>query len=247
MGWLSSLFGGSNAGGVGNKQTASTTTSTTQTTYNNTDNRIVADNGAVAVSGNGSLYTTTNDSLWLSSSDSHAISNSGNTTDNRSFADNHAITNSGNTTDSRSFSSSNSNNTTLTLTDGGAVAAGTDLARYALQSMNGQSDTLTQAAVTLGQQGVNMQRAASDLTGQLLTATSAMNRESLAATQSLLDKGASLVSDVLGMATKSQQGALDVAAQVAAKPISANNDNRYLIAGGLVVVAIVAIKAFGKS
>lgn len=111
----------------------------------------------------------------------------------------------------------NSTTTTITTLDGGAVTAGIGAANNAVSSMADVSKDTISASSHLSDIALGMLQANNSLTEQL--------------SQGL---------------NNSQQAVTQIASQLASTQIAAQNDNRYLIAAGMAVVAIVGFAAFSK-
>lgn len=111
----------------------------------------------------------------------------------------------------------NSTTTTINTLDGGAVTAGVGVANTAVTSMADVSKSVVGVSSHLSDVALSMLQANNSLTEQL--------------SQGL---------------NNSQQAVTNIASQLASTQIAAQNDNRYLIAAGMAVVAIVGFAAFSK-
>jgi hypothetical protein len=111
----------------------------------------------------------------------------------------------------------NRTSTTINTLDGGAVTAGIGAANNAVSSMADVSKSVVGVSSHLSDVALGMLQANNSLTEQL---SNGLN--------------------------SSQQAVTQIASQLASTQIAAQNDNRYLIAAGMAVVAIVGFAAFSK-
>lgn len=111
----------------------------------------------------------------------------------------------------------NTTSTTINTLDAGAVKAGIDAATTAVTSMADVSKSTVNASSHLADVGLAMQQANNSLAQTLVQGTESTN-----------------------------QAVTQIAADMAKTQVAAQNDNRYLIAAGMAVVAIVGFAAFGK-
>lgn len=147
----------------------------------------------------------------------------------------------GNTTSYSSYSFS---------TDQGAVQAGIDAAVAALGSnaavaANANGNMADVAKQALGFGGVVTQAALgsnADVSKSVVSASSHLADVGL----SMLQTNTALTNSLEGGVNQATQAVTGIAQQLAQSNIAAQNDNRYLIAAGLAVVAIVGLAAFHK-
>ncbi|RQQ20790.1 hypothetical protein DF107_05760 [Burkholderia stagnalis] len=125
--------------------------------------------------------------------------------------------------------------TSITTTDQGAVQAGTQIAQSAL----GVANYASAANMAVAHDAIwNSTQAASDVTA----ASSHLADVGLA----MLQTNTALANSLEGGVNQATQAVTGIASQLAQTQVAAQNDNRYLIAAGMAVVAIVGFAAFGK-
>ena len=122
----------------------------------------------------------------------------------------------------------NTTSTNITTLDGGAVQAGIGAA---VAGING-----------IGQVASNTSANMADVSKSVVDASSHLADVGL----SMLQANTALANSLEGGINQSQQALSGIAAQMASTQVAAQNDNRYLIAAGMAVVAIVGFAAFGK-
>lgn len=118
--------------------------------------------------------------------------------------------------------------TTINTLDGGAVAAGIGAANNAVNAIGGVAT------------GANASMA--DVAKNTLTASSHLADVGLA----MLQTNTALANSLEGGVNQATQAVTGIAQQLAQTQVAAANDNRYLIAAGMAVVAIVGVMAFSK-
>lgn len=157
----------------------------------------------------------------------------------------------------------NTTNTTIVTSDQGAIQAGL---AAALAGINGAVTGAGTGAVVAGQVAEQSNNvvgaiAAGAINGNGTVATNAnstmadVSKSVVSASSHLADVGLSmlqtntaLASSLLGGVEQNAQAVTGIASQLASTQIAAQNDNRYLIAAGMAVVAIVGFAAFkGKA
>ncbi|KWF19828.1 hypothetical protein [Burkholderia ubonensis] len=129
--------------------------------------------------------------------------------------------------------------TSITTTDQGAVQAGLGAAVAALGANNSVANNAIWAeANTAGNATDNMAR----VSQSTLTASSHLADVGLA----MLQTNTALANSLEGGVNQAMQATTGIAQQLAQTQVAAANDNRYLIAAGMAVVAIVGVMAFSK-
>lgn len=126
----------------------------------------------------------------------------------------------------------NTTNATVITTDMGAVTAGIGAASAATQAAIGGNTAVA----------VNANSTMADVSKSVVTASSHLADVGL----SMLQTNTALANELYGGTLQSTQAVTGIAQQLAQTQIAAQNDNRYLIAAGMAVVAIVGFAAFGK-
>lgn len=124
-------------------------------------------------------------------------------------------------------------------TDGGAVQAAMQTATAALGAQ-----AATAAAAINGNSAVaaNANASMADVSKSVVAASSHLADVGL----SMLQTNTALANSLEGGVNQTTQAVAGIAQQLAQSNIAAQNDNRYLIAAGLAVVAMVGLAAFGK-
>lgn len=122
----------------------------------------------------------------------------------------------------------NTTNATIIATDQGAVQGGISAA------IAGISGTVSAA----NNANANM----ADVSKSVVTASSHLADVGL----SMLQTNTALANSLMGGAQQNTQAVTQIASDLAKTQIAAQNDNRYLIAAGIAVVAIVGVAAFSK-
>ncbi|WP_042301734.1 hypothetical protein [Paraburkholderia kururiensis] len=122
----------------------------------------------------------------------------------------------------------NSLSTTIVTTDQGAVQAGIGAA---IAGIAGVSDVAKNANSSMAGVSTNA-----------ITASGHLADVGLA----MLQANTALASQLEGGVNQTTQAVTGIASQLAQTNLAAQNDNRYLIAAGLAVVAIVGVMAFSK-
>lgn len=166
-----------------------------------------------------------------SSSSSSASNTTNNYADRRNAVQNGiGVSGDGNTTSYSSYS---------VTTDQGAINAGMSTAIAALQS-----GAATAAAAIAGNGAVaaNANSSMADVSKSVVDASSHLADVGL----SMLQTNTALANSLEGGVNQATQAVTGIAQQLASTQIAAQNDNRYLIAAGLAVVAIVGFAAFSK-
>lgn len=166
-----------------------------------------------------------------SSSSSSASNTTNNYADKRNAVQNGiGVSGDGNNTSYSSYS---------VTTDQGAINAGMSTAIAALQS-----NAATAAAAIAGNGAVaaNANSSMADVSKSVVAASSHLADVGL----SMLQTNTALANSLEGGVNQSVQAVTGIAQQLASTQIAAQNDNRYLIAAGLAVVAIVGFAAFSK-
>jgi len=173
-----------------------------------------------------------NDSSSKSTS-SNTTANTTNTTtqDRRLVVDGGGI---GFSLDGSTVGFTNDSNNTINSysTDLGAVRAASDMAARAIDLAAQSSNHVLSASSKLDSTSLAMLQHSDDLAKSLTSGANDL-------TKSLL----SGVFDFMGSALKNDQQTLQIASNLATTPTKSQDPNRYLIAGGLAVVAIVAVMA----
>lgn len=133
----------------------------------------------------------------------------------------------------------NTTNATVITTDMGAVTAGIGAATQAA----GIAGTVAANAIgTTGAVAVNANSTMADVSKSVVAASSHLADVGL----SMLQTNTALANELYGGTLQSTQAVTGIAQQLAQTQIAAQNDNRYLIAAGMAVVAIVAFASLGK-
>jgi len=122
----------------------------------------------------------------------------------------------------------NSTNATIIATDQGAVQAGI---AAAIAGINATAATAQQANGSMA-----------DVSKSVVSASSHLADVGL----SMLQTNTALANSLMGGAQQNTQAVTQIASDLAKTQIAAQNDNRYLIAAGIAVVAIVGVAAFSK-
>ena len=133
----------------------------------------------------------------------------------------------------------NATSTTINTLDAGAVQAGIGAA-VAGASIGGS--VATAAINGMGAVSSNANASMADVSKSVVDASSHLADVGL----SMLQANTSLANSLEGGINQSQQALSGIAAQMAQTQVAAQNDNRYLIAAGMAVVAIVGFAAFSK-
>ncbi|CAG4928267.1 hypothetical protein [Paraburkholderia saeva] len=119
-----------------------------------------------------------------------------------------------------------------TTTDDGAVTAAMNAM---IAAINGNSSTAAAAV-----------NANSSVASTAITSTTAASNHLEDVGLSMLQANTALANSLTGGALQSAQQTTQIAADLAKTQVAAQNDNRYLIAAGIAVVAIVGVAAFNK-
>lgn len=151
----------------------------------------------------------------------------------------------------------NTTNATIISTDQGAVQGGIAAAIAGINAAAASSATSGAVAVNaMGANGMvalnainangtvaaNANSTMADVSKSVLTASSHLADVGL----SMLQTNTALANSLSGGVNQATQAVTGIAQQLAQTQIAAQNDNRYLIAAGLAVVAIVGFAAFSK-
>ncbi|WP_431825289.1 hypothetical protein [Burkholderia sp. F1] len=140
--------------------------------------------------------------------------------------------------------------TSITATDQGAVQAGINAALGGVGIAGAVATNAVNAngALALGAIGANGQVAAgatenmADVARSTIAASSHFADLGLA----MLQTNTALANSLEGGVNQATQAVTGIASQLAQTQVAAANDNRYLIAAGMAVVAIVGVMAFSK-
>ncbi|MCX5545690.1 hypothetical protein M3A49_40815 [Paraburkholderia sp. CNPSo 3076] len=124
-------------------------------------------------------------------------------------------------------------------TDQGAVQAGIGAAVAALGT---QAQTAAAAINGTAAVAANANSSMTDVSKSVVAATSHLADVGL----SMLQTNTALANSLEGGVNQTTQAVTGLAQQLASTQIASQNDNRYLIAAGLAVVAIVGVAAFSK-
>lgn len=117
-------------------------------------------------------------------------------------------------------------------TDGGAVAAAM---QAMIAAINGNSAVATNANGSMGA-----------VANTAITSTVDASKHLEDVGLAMLQANTALTNSLTGSAMNSAAQTTQIAADLAKTQVAAQNDNRYLIAAGLAVVAIVGVMAFSK-
>lgn len=133
----------------------------------------------------------------------------------------------------------NSTTTNITTLDGGAVQAGIGAA-VATSAFAAQTAQNANAIIGgIASQGFSSM---ADVSKNVTTASSHLADIAL----SMLQTNTALANSLEGGVNQTTQAVTNIASQLASANLAAQNDNRYLIAAGMAVVAIVGFVAFSK-
>jgi len=128
-------------------------------------------------------------------------------------------------------------------TDGGAVSAAMNAM---IAAINGVGGVALNAANNMGGVAVNAMNANGDVARTAITSTADASRHLEDVGLAMLQANTALTNSLSGGALNSAATTTQIAADLAKTQVAAQNDNRYLIAAGLAVVAIVGVMAFSK-
>ncbi|KWK64057.1 hypothetical protein WT82_21415 [Burkholderia stagnalis] len=129
--------------------------------------------------------------------------------------------------------------TTINTLDGGAVQAGINAA---LGGAGVAGAVASNAVNAIGGVATGTATSMADVARNTLTASSHLADVGLA----MLQTNTALANSLEGGVNQAMQATTGIAQQLAQTQVAAANDNRYLIAAGMAVVAIVGVMAFSK-
>ncbi|HDR9314048.1 TPA: hypothetical protein QDB16_000487 [Burkholderia vietnamiensis] len=129
--------------------------------------------------------------------------------------------------------------TSITTLDGGAVQAGINAA---LGGAGVAGSVATNAVNANGALALGTTSSMADVAKSTITASNHLADVGL----SMLQTNTALANSLTGGFSQATQAVTGIASQLAQTQVAAANDNRYLIAAGMAVVAIVGVMAFSK-
>ncbi|OJB11573.1 hypothetical protein [Burkholderia ubonensis] len=133
--------------------------------------------------------------------------------------------------------------TSITTTDQGAVQAGLGAAVAALGANSSVANTAINGAVGAA---YNATSDVTALAGKSMDTTLAASSHLADVGLAMLQTNTALANSLEGGVNQAMQATTGIASQLAQTQVAAANDNRYLIAAGMAVVAIVGVMAFSK-